>query len=111
MALILNASTSVDVMSLKAGFDKSKSFMQNVKDLDESQMTFIERSYIRQTLLGYAGSNDKDVHNVLIEHLNEICPNELNAVYEKYDEIYQKKKERILTRLRVIQNEREQNNQ
>lgn len=109
MALILNASTSVDVMSLKAGFDKSKSFMQNVKDLDESQMTFIERSYIRQTLLGYAGSNDKDVHNVLIEHLNEICPDELNAVYEKYDEIYQKKKERILTRLKVIQNERENN--
>lgn len=107
IALILNASTSVDVMSLKAGFDKSKSFMQNVKELNESQMTFIERSYIRQTLLGYAGSNDKDVHNILIEHLNEICPDELNAVYEKYDEIYQKKKERILTRLRVIQNERE----
>ena len=107
IALILNACTSVDIMSLKADFDKSKTFMENVKTLTNSEISFIKRSYIRQTLLGYAGSNDKDVHNVLIEHLNEICPNELNAVYEKYDEIYQKKKERIIARLKVIQNERE----
>ena len=44
---------------------------------------------------------------LLYWHLNEICPNELNAVYEKYEEIYQKKRERIVTRLKVIQNERE----
>ena len=107
VALILNACTSVDIMSLKADFDKSKTFMENVKTLTNSEISFIKRSYIRQKLLGYAGSNDKDVHNILIEHLNEICPNELNAVYEKYDEIYQKKRERIVTRLKVIQNERE----
>ena len=107
IALILNACTSVDIMSLKADFDKSKTFMENVKTLTNSEISFIKRSYIRQTLLGYAGSNDKDVHNVLIQHLNEICPNELNAVYEKYDKIYQKKRERIVTRLKVIQNERE----
>ena len=107
IALILNATSTVDVMSLKGSLDKSKSLIQNVKSLSPAEISFIKRSYIRQTLLGYAGSNDKDVHGVLIEHLNEICPNELNAVYEKYDEIYQKKRERIVTRLGVIQNERE----
>lgn len=111
IALILNATSTVDVMSLKGSLDKSKSLIQNVKSLSPAEISFIKRSYIRQTLLGYAGSNDKDVHGVLIEHLNEICPNELNAVYEKYDEIYQKKRERIVTRLKVIQNERENENE
>lgn len=109
IALILNATSTVDVMSLKGSLDKSKSLIQNVKSLSPAEISFIKRSYIRQTLLGYAGSNDKDVHSVLIEHLNKICPNELNAVYEKYDEIYQKKRERIVARLGVIQNERENN--
>jgi ParB/RepB/Spo0J family partition protein len=107
IACVLYLCSNTKIKEITDHFDKNKTYMENVSNLTVEDRNIIKRCFIKQLIVGASVTGNKEVQSILLELSSQFYATPFLVIATKHDAEYQKRKERLDTRIKIINGEKE----